>query len=205
MLRRIRIIWAALAIVAAAIVPFAIYAFFAFLSLGGLYVLQSEFYWSLVIAGWLSVCGVWGAGLIVFYIIQRLAGARAAVVLPANQGASSRLPISDRVKVSIILGASAITATGLWTYFSPYQTCLRANASSQIASISDPIAKLPPGTWAIKAPTTDSELDFSSEAEPADAPTTTMTQADIDAAIERERLDGYRSAAMQCAAALAGK
>jgi hypothetical protein len=34
--------------------------------------------------------------------------------------------MTDRVKAAIILGSAIIIATLLWIYFSPYQTCVRA-------------------------------------------------------------------------------
>jgi hypothetical protein len=35
--------------------------------------------------------------------------------------------MSEPVKAALILGIAIIVAAGSWIYFSPYQTCLRAN------------------------------------------------------------------------------
>jgi hypothetical protein len=38
--------------------------------------------------------------------------------------------MSEPVKAALILAVALIAAAGLWIYFSPYQTCLRAEKAS---------------------------------------------------------------------------
>jgi hypothetical protein len=37
------------------------------------------------------------------------------------------LDLSELVKAALIVGVALLIAVGAWIYFSPYQTCLRAN------------------------------------------------------------------------------
>lgn len=47
--------------------------------------------------------------------------------------------MSDQIKMGLIIGAAIIIATGMWIYFSPYQTCIRSvqtgNAAYRCAAV----------------------------------------------------------------------
>lgn len=38
--------------------------------------------------------------------------------------------MSEPVKVALIIACTALTSLGIWIYFSPYQTCVRARAEA---------------------------------------------------------------------------
>jgi hypothetical protein len=40
--------------------------------------------------------------------------------------------MSDLVKAAAILGIAIVAATALWVYFSPYQTCVRAQRAHNV-------------------------------------------------------------------------
>jgi hypothetical protein len=60
--------------------------------------------------------------------------------------------MSEQIKAGLIVGVAIIAATGIWVYFSPYQTCLRASRADIVTV--DPAAP-----------------DFTAESESAEAVT----------------------------------
>jgi hypothetical protein len=42
--------------------------------------------------------------------------------------------MNDLVKAATILGAAIVCATAIWVYFSPYQTCVRAEQATRKSS-----------------------------------------------------------------------
>jgi hypothetical protein len=52
--------------------------------------------------------------------------------------------MNDLVKAATILGAAIVCATAIWIYFSPYQTCVRAEQATRKSGIPAPWKRQPP-------------------------------------------------------------
>jgi hypothetical protein len=47
-----------------------------------------------------------------------------------NQTMNSERLMSEPVKVALIIACTVLASVGIWIYFSPYQTCVRARSEA---------------------------------------------------------------------------